>query len=168
MATQDDIKDQLLLVDYNTAADLLKHEDNRKAHLFSSFFLILSGMLGFYSLVETHHLFVDVVVLGIALFLCALWFLVMSRMQAFVELKYRQLVEIEEKLGVITTISRELQLRNKGSVLFKDSELFEDREHNLRWHQRRFSISRTLEIWLPIIIGVVWTLFFVARLSGLI
>jgi hypothetical protein len=153
-------EEELMLEDYKACLSLLFHEDGRKAHLSGTFFLIQGALFGFYSLMFTHSGVIAIVLAVIGGLFSLFWFLVMARMQAFIDLRYCQLVQLEAKLGVITTIKNEVTLRNTGAVQVMECS------YKLSAHQRLFSISKTVESLLPVLVGVVWVFLGLARSLG--
>ena len=98
-------KEDLLLEEYKTCLELRKHEDDRKASLLTTFFLIQGGLFTFYGWMMTNNKPTAIMLSILAAVFCLFWFLVMERMRAFIVIKVSQLQLIEKKLGVITTVT---------------------------------------------------------------
>jgi hypothetical protein len=148
-------QEQLILANYQECLSMLRHDDGRKAHLFTTFLTIQGVLFGFYSLLIQESKPGGGWIAGVAAVVSALWFLVMERMKGFIELRRVQGEELEKQLDKITgikygisTIRNEQFLRNDNKVLYG--------RHKLRNHQRWFSISKLLESLLPIITGIIW------------
>ncbi|MEW5869106.1 MAG: hypothetical protein AB1894_07520 [Chloroflexota bacterium] len=153
-------KEELLLEDYKTSLGLLFHEDERKANLFTMFFLIQGGLFAFYSwLVSSSEVTATMLAVLAAIF-SAFWFFVMERMRAFIRLRIYQLQQIEKKLGVITTITNEERLRSTGKT-----EIF-GYSYKLSTHQRLFSVSK-IESFLPVLVGIFWLLVAVGKVLNI-
>ena len=152
-------KEDLLLEEYKCCIELRKHEDERKASLLTTFFLIQGGLFTFYGwLVSTKRL-TAIMLSVLAILFCLFWFLVMERMRAFIVIKVKQLQQIEKELGVITTVTNEEELRSTAKIsAFK---------YKLPFHQRLFSV-RIIETILPVIIGLFWLLTLVSMLLNLV
>lgn len=143
-------EEQLMLEDYKACLDILRHEDGRKSHLFTVFFVIQGALFGLYGLVVQNKVSGGIWLAVIAILLSLLWFLVMERMRAFVDLRYIQGEQLEKRLKGLNTVRYELSLRNEGEVQIMDDKI------RLRFYQRVFSISKHLESLLPIITGTIW------------
>ena len=154
-------KEALLLEDYKTSLDLLKHEDERKANLLTMFFLIQGGLFTFYGWIVESNKPIAILLAALALFFCIFWFLVMERLRAFIRLRVFQLQQIEKALGVMTTVTNEETLRRTGKT-----EVF-GRTYKLSTRQKLFSVSKVESI-LPTIVGAFWLLIAVGMLFGLI
>jgi hypothetical protein len=142
-------EEQLMLEDYQACLDTLRHEDGRKSHLFTIFFVIQGALFGLYGLVVQNKISGGIWIAGIAIFLSLLWFLVMERMRAFIDLRYVQGAQLENRLQLYT-LRYELSLRNEGKVKIGDAMV------TLRFYQRGFSISKHLESLLPVMTGIIW------------
>lgn len=143
-------EEQLMLEDYKACLAILRHEDIRKSHLFTVFFVVQGALFGLYGLAVQSKISGSIWLAGIAISLSLLWFLVMERMRAFVDLRYVQGEQLENKLKGLHTVRYELSLRNEGEVKIMDDKV------RLRFYQRVFSISKHLESLLPIITGTIW------------
>ncbi len=153
--------EELMLEDYRTSLTLLCHEDNRKSHLFTIFFLVQGALFGFYGLIFTSNTPLATALVVLGMIFSVFWLLVMERMQGFVELRYCQLVQLEAKLGVITTITSEEQVREQG-----EAQVIE-RKYELPWYRKLFSISKSIESRLPALIGFFWILLGVGSSLGI-
>jgi hypothetical protein len=145
-------KEHLMLLDYQSCLATLRHEDGRKSHLFSVFFVIQGVLFGIYGSFVDGNKSGSLWIAGIAFFLSLLWFFAMARIQAFIDLRYVQGEQLERKLKDLTTLRIELSLRNTGVAIVYDEEV------RLKFFQRFFSISKHLESLLPIVIGIIWIL----------
>lgn len=154
-------KEELLLEDYKTSLDLLKHEDERKASLLTTFFLIQGGLFTFYGWLAPTRKPITIMLSILAALFCVFWFLVMERLRAFIRLRVHQLQQIEKELGVISTVTNEERLRRTGMT-----EVF-GATYKLASHQRLFSVSK-IESALPTIIGVFWLLILAGTIFNLI
>jgi hypothetical protein len=144
-------KENLLLEDYKTSLDLLKHEDERKASLLTMFFLIQGGLFTFYSWIVVDNKPIALMLAVLAMVFCVFWYLVMERLRAFIRLRVYQLQQIEKVLGVLTTVTNEEVLRRTGKT-----EVF-GHTYKLSIHQKLFSVSK-VESLLPAIVGMFWLL----------
>jgi hypothetical protein len=154
-------KEELLLEEYKICLELRKHEDERKASLLTTFFLIQGGLFTFYGWLVPNNKPTAIMLSVLAVLFCLFWFLVMERMRAFIVIKVHQLQQIEKELGVITTVTNEERLRSTGKT-----EIF-GHVFELSFHQRLFSV-RTIESILPVIVGVFWLLILVGVLLNLL
>jgi hypothetical protein len=148
-------QEQLMLLDYQQCLDMLRHDDGRKSHLFTVFLTIQGALFGFYGLLIQNPKPGGIWIAGVAIVLSVLWFLVMERMRAFIELRRVQGKQLETELEKttkispgISTIRNELSLRNSSKDL--------NGTHKLPFYVKWFSISRYLESLLPIITGIIW------------
>ena len=153
--------DELLLVDYQASLELLKHEDERKSHMFSIFFLVQGALFGYFSLATEGSPAEAAITAAIAILASIFWYFVMERMQAFVELRYHQLQYIESRVGIISTITNEETLRSKKSVKIGDYQYTLPKQRSL------FSISKQLESRLPIVVGAFWLFLIIETLLGI-
>jgi hypothetical protein len=71
-------EEQLLLEDYKACLSILRHEDGRKSHLFTMFFVIQGALFGLYGLLIQNKSSGSIWLVVIAVFLSLLWFLVME------------------------------------------------------------------------------------------
>jgi hypothetical protein len=76
-------EEQLMLEDYKACLAILRHEDGRKSHLFTVFFVVQGALFGLYGLAVQSKISGSIWLAGIAISLSLLWFLVMERMRAF-------------------------------------------------------------------------------------
>jgi hypothetical protein len=143
-------EEQLMLEDYKACLDMLRHEDGRKSQLFTVFFVIQGALFGLYGLVVQNRISGGIWLAVVAILLSLLWFLVMERMRAFVDLRYIQGEQLEKRLKGLNSVRYELALRKEGEVQIMDDKI------RLHLYQRVFSISKHLECLLPIITGAIW------------
>jgi hypothetical protein len=154
-------KEELLIEDYRTSLELLKHEDDRKANLLTMFFLIQGGLFAFYGWIMPTSKTVAIALSILAVLFSIFWFFVMERLRAFIRLRVFQLRQIEKVLSVITTVTNEETLRSARKI-----ELH-GQIYKLAIHQRLFSVSK-IESILPAIVGAFWALIAGATIFELI
>ena len=143
-------QDELLLEEYKITLEMIRHEDSRKANLFSILFIIQGGFFGFYSWIVVSYRSTAIILAVFATIFSVLWFFVMERMRSFIWLKYAQAQSIEKSLGTLTTITNEEMLRKNGKVEIMGIP------YQLSSLQK-MSVSKT-ESLLPILIAVFWIL----------
>ena len=119
-------------------------------HTFFRYLTIQGALFGAFGLLVDSNRVGSAWIVSIAIFLSFMWYLVMERMKAFIDLRYVQGEQLELKIGVIETIGLELELRRVGKIKIRESQM------KLRFHQRFFSISKHVESLLPIFTGIIW------------
>jgi hypothetical protein len=153
-------KEDLLLEDYKTSLDLYKYGGQRKANLFTMFFLIQGGLFTFFGWLIPNHKAVAILLCVLAALFSLLWSFAMERMRAFIKLRACQLEQIEKKLGVMTSLTNEEMLRSKGKTEISGHT------YKLSFYQRLFSVS-SIESILPVIVGIFWLLIATAVMLNL-
>ena len=128
-------KEDLLLEDYKTSLDLYKYGGQRKANLFTMFFLIQGGLFTFFGWVIPNHKAVAILLCVLATLFSLLWSLAMERLRAFIRLRVYQLEHIEKNLGVMSSLTNEEMFRRTGKAEISGHT------YKLSFHQRLFSVS---------------------------
>jgi hypothetical protein len=149
-------QEQLKVVDYQQCLEMLRHEDGRKSQLFTVFLTIQGALFSLFGLLIQRPNPGGAWIAGVAIVLSALWFLVMQRMKAFIVMRRKYSVELEEELG-LWTVRKEEEMRyyEKGS-----------RPQELPLYVAWFSISNHLEGWLPGVIGGIWLVLMIVFYSS--
>jgi hypothetical protein len=140
------------LEDYRTCFESMRHEDDRKAQLLTTFFLIQSVLGAFFGWAAEKNILVAVVIAAFAAACGLFWYLIMERLRGFTDLRYEQLKQMEGKFEGIQTISYELELRRTGQV--------RDLHYELKSRQTIFSVSKHVESLLPLLVSGIWGFIF--------
>ena len=151
-------EEQLMLEDYRATLDLLKHEDERKAQLFTLFIGMNGGLVAFYVWMSDSNTAIAIGLAIAAVIFGIYWFFIMERMRAFIWLRYCLLLKIEDRIKLITSISAEEKLRNLGEV-----EVYGEL-YKLAFHQR-ISVTKT-ESFIPLVVAVFWLVLAVGGILG--
>jgi len=153
-------REDLLLEDYKTSLDLYKYGGQRKANLFTMFFLIQGGLFTFFGWLIPNQKPIAILLCILATLFSLLWTLAMERLRAFIRLRVYQLENIEKNLGTMTSLTNEETLRRIGTVEISGHT------HKLSLIQRLFSVN-SIESILPAIVGIFWLLIAAAVMLNL-